>query len=241
MKRPALVISCEHAVNTIPPAYQALFQQQAHQLQTHQGIDFGALEIAKHLSQVFACDFTQATVSRLLIDCNRSLQHAQCFSAVTRPLPAAIKQELIERYYLPFRQKTTHCIQQHIQQGHLVLHLSIHSFTPVLDGVRRNADLGLLYDPARALEKKVARLWKHLLVQEQPSYRIRMNYPYQGKSDGFTSALRKQFDEKCYVGLEVEHNQALVQSDAGRAPMLRILSQSLQKLLPLIAVNDYYP
>ena len=34
-----------------------------------------------------------------------------------------------------------------------VLHVAVHSFTPVLHGERRNADVGLLYDPARPRER----------------------------------------------------------------------------------------
>jgi hypothetical protein len=49
---------------------------------------------------------------------------------------------------------------------------------------------------------------------------VRRNYPYTGKSDGFTAYLRKRFDADRYVGVELEINQAIVGA-ARRWPNLR--------------------
>lgn len=230
----ALIISCEHAVNTIPPAYQALFNGQAQVLQTHRAIDLGALEIAHHLNQGFACSFTQATVSRLLIDCNRSLTHSHCFSEFTKKLPDSEKQYLINQYYLPFRQQTEQVIKTKIDSGCQVLHLSIHSFTRELNGIKRNAGIGLLYDHTRHGEREVARIWRSLLIQQTPAYRVRMNYPYHGNTDGFTSALRKQYTEHDYLGFEVECNEALLDNKQSLEEVANVLSSSLQELLQLL-------
>lgn len=231
MKPIALLISCEHAVNTVPKAYLDLFKGHEDVLRTHRGIDLGALEIAHHLSQIFACDYTQATVSRLLIDCNRSLTHPHCFSTFTAHLTVEQKQTLIDQYYLPFRQKTEQFIQTHVDNGAQVLHLSIHSFTPELNGIQRNAGIGLLYDHARHGEKEVARIWRGLLLQQTPTYRVRMNYPYHGNSDGFPTAMRKRYTEHDYLGFEVETNQALLHDKTSREAVAQVFSSSLQELL----------
>ena len=47
-----------------------------------------------------------------------------------------------------------------------------------------------------------------------PSLRIRRNYPYLGKADGFVTHLRRRFKSEDYIGIELEMNQALVH--AGR-------------------------
>ena len=234
MKPIALLISCEHAVNTVPAAYSTLFHEHEEILQTHRGIDIGAFDIAYYLSQRFVSDFTHATVSRLLIDCNRSLSHAHCFSAFTKKRSAPEKQRLIDCYYNPFRQQTEDLIKAHIECGRKVLHLSIHSFTPELNGIIRNADIGLLYDNTRQGERDLARIWRGLLLQQAPSYRVRMNYPYHGKTDGFTSALRKQYTELDYLGFEVECNQALVSNNEVRQEVAFALSSSLGPLLGLL-------
>ena len=234
MKPTVLFISCEHAVNTVPPAYLPLFQQHQDLLETHRGKDFGALEIATHLSKTFDCELTVATVSRLLIDCNRSINNAHCFSEITQAFPALDKQKIIDTYYLPYRKKTETIIQNLINSGHQVLHISSHSFTPVFEGITRNAGIGLLYDPKRHGEKEVAREWAGLLNQQTPTYRVRMNYPYSGSSDGFTTTQRKQHPEKDYLGIELEINQTLVKDEESLNAVISALSQSLKELLQLL-------
>ena len=233
MKPTILFLSCEHAVNTVPPAYGHLFHQHESLLQTHRAIDFGAKEIALHISQTIGCDYTLATVTRLLIDCNRSLNNTSCFSEVTQHLPSAEKQQLIDQYYLPYRQQTENVINSHISRGYQVFQLSCHSFTPVFNDIPRSAGIGLLYDPKRHGEKEVARQWQGLLSL-QTGYRIRMNYPYTGSSDGFTSHLRKLHPETDYLGLELEVNQALVQDKAIFETLTHTLSNSLNDLLQLL-------
>ena len=231
MKPIVTVLSCEHAVNTIPAHHQPLFHQQESVLKTHRAIDIGALEVACHLHQTMACDFEQTSISRLLIDCNRSLNHKQCFSEFTKKLSAEDKQTLIDTYYLPYRQKVETIIQNHIDKGAQVLHLSVHSFTPELNGKIRNAAIGLLYDYTRHGEREVARVWKGLIELQTPAFRVRMNYPYHGKSDGLTSHLRKIHSEHDYLGLEIECNQALLSDDESRKDVSTVLAASLQELL----------
>ncbi|WP_019215144.1 N-formylglutamate amidohydrolase [Legionella tunisiensis] len=231
MKPLGLVISCEHAVNTVPVAYQKQFAPYHHLLESHRGIDFGSLSIANHLRQVFNCDFIQAQATRLLIDCNRSLTHSHCFSEITINLPQAEKQQLIQQYYLPFRQAAVAKIKEQIAQDRQVLHLSIHSFTPILNGKERNADIGFLYDPRRASEKMFARDWQQQLKQYNSQLRTRLNYPYLGINDGFTRALRKQFPDENYAGIEVESNQALVQDEKTLTQLTDALTTTLKVLL----------
>ena len=230
MKKIALVISCEHAVDSIPVPYQSLFVPFKNLLASHRGIDFGALAIAEHLSKQISCDFIQATTTRLLVDCNKSVNHSHCFSEVTRDLPSEEKQRILDLYYWPFRQKVMAAIKKHIEQGSQVWHVSVHSFTPVLDGIVRNADIGFLYDPRRALEKAMARQWKMEIQKQTPEYKIRMNYPYLGVSDGFTSKMRKTYTSEVYLGIELESNQALTQNTQN-LDSLKILAISLLKLL----------
>lgn len=234
MKEIALVVSCEHAVNTVPEVYQPLFAPYLHLLDTHSGIDFGALFIAEDFKKIFNCDFVQAEATRLLIDCNRSLSHRQCFSKVTSSLPKEEKAILIQQYYLPFRQQVENNIKKHLQKGKQVLHLSVHTFTPYLNGLKRNTDIGLLYDPKRVSEKTLARRWQQQFKQEDRNLRVRLNYPYRGITDGFTAVLRRQFLNDDYIGLEIEANQALVED----LKFLRYLSSLyIQTLKPLLITN----
>ena len=91
-------------------------------------------------------------------------------------------------------------------KGAAIVHLGIHSFTPVLNGKPRNTDIGILYDPARPLERKYAQVIKDEIKRLHPHMKVRFNYPYKGTSDGLTTSLRKKFGPH-YVGIEIEINQ----------------------------------
>lgn len=231
MKQTILVLSCEHAVNHIPEAYQYLFNGQEALLNTHHGMDIGAMTIADRLHDAFLCDYVKTSVSRLLIDCNRALTHPRCFSDMSSRLPKEEKQYLVDTYYRPFRESLTGCIASHIAEGYQVFHLSVHSFTPELNGITRNTAIGLLYDPSRHAEKEVARIWRALLLLQSPRYRIRMNYPYRGNNDGLTHSLRKKYNQREYVGLELECNQSILDDETNCELLINELLASLQELM----------
>lgn len=228
MKKMVLVLSCEHAVNTIPSVYKPLFSSYDVALNSHQGVDFGALEVALHLQKALNLELVVATTSRLLIDCNRSLTNPKCFSEITRKLPLEDKQRLINQYYLPFRQEVITLIENHIKEGYQVLHLSLHSFTPKLNGLVRNTELGLLYDPKRLSEKLLVKRWQKSLSSQ---YKVRLNYPYRGTSDGFTASLRRCWPDADYLGIEFELNQTLAFEVSALATLSEVLFFSLESLL----------
>ena len=116
-----------------------------------------------------------------------------------------------------------------MSRGRRVIHVSSHSFTPVLDGKVRRADVGLLYDPGRRGEAELCARWKASLAAFAPELRVRRNYPYAGKGDGLTSHLRLRFAQSAYVGIELEVNQRIVFA-AGRrwTALRRVLIDSLR-------------
>lgn len=234
MKKTTLIVTCEHACNTIPASYQHLFTQNPILLSTHRAYDIGSLTIAEHLHHHFQCDYHRTYVSRLLIDCNRSLGNPSCFSDYTNSFSLVEKQKLVAEYYRPYRQAVEEAVKNHIEKSQQVLHISVHSFTPELNGVTRNAAIGILYDPNRHAEKEVARIWRGLLLMQTPSYIIRMNYPYKGTSDSFTRSFRRIYAESDYIGIELECNQLLLQDPDSLQNLARELADSLGELLQVV-------
>ncbi len=203
-----LVLTCEHAYPDIPARYANLFNGAQGVLDTHEAFDPGALDVFSALKSLADSSHYQA-IGRLLIESNRSQRHKSLFSRFTQSLSEFEKNEILNTYYIPYREKVEKSISSFIQKGEKVLHLSVHSFTPVLNENVRNADLGLLYDPQRKEEKLLAGRWKELIIRENSKLKVRYNYPYLGKSDGFTTSLRKIFPEN-YLGIELEINQKWV-------------------------------
>ena len=200
------IISCEHASHHIPRAYARWLTSPS--AADHAGHDLGAATYARELAHALNAPLFTAPVSRLLVDANRSLHHPRLHGVGLREAPAKLRQEIVEIYYLPYRQQIEQAITDAIARKRRVIHLAAHSFTPRLDGITRNADVGLLYDPRRRWEKKLAVAWQAALQASAPDLSIRRNYPYRGSADGLTTALRKGYRDDEYVGFEIEINQA---------------------------------
>lgn len=204
---PALLVTVEHGGNRVPPAWRKLFAAQAAVLGTHRGYDPGALLLGRELAARFGAPLISSTTTRLLVDLNRSLGHRGLFSEFTRMLPREEKARIVERYWQPYRDEVGRVVAGFIDRGRPVVHLSSHSFTPVLHGEVRNADVGLLYDPGRPAERLLAARWKAALQVIDPGLRVRMNYPYAGRDDGLTRDVRRRYAGGRYIGLEIEVNQ----------------------------------
>ncbi len=201
------LVSCEHGGRRVPARYRPLFRAHRSLLATHRGFDPGALALAHDLAALLAAPLMVSTVSRLVVDLNRSPHHPRLHGEPLRRAPAELRREVVAHYYTPYRERAERQVAEAVAAGARVIHIAAHSFTPVLDGVARTADVGLLYDPARAGEVHLCARWQAALAALAPQLRTRRNYPYRGKSDGLCSWLRRRFDERAYVGIELEVNQ----------------------------------
>jgi hypothetical protein len=75
----------------VPSRYRALFRDQEAVLKTHRGSDLGALWLARELATALEAPLFAGSVSRLLIDLNRSLHHVKLFrdhAGLSRERPA---------------------------------------------------------------------------------------------------------------------------------------------------------
>ena len=201
------IVTCEHGGNRIPSRYRQFFHGHEGLLHTHRGYDPGALRLARDLATALAAPLTASTVTRLLIDLNRSPRHPDLYSEATRDMPPAIREEIRRRYYQPYRTRIETQVARAVAAGMRVIHISCHSFTPALHGQIRNTDIGLLYDPSRRAEAEMCRRWQAALKVRSGMLKVRMNYPYKGTTDGFTVYLRRCFPPENYIGIELEINQ----------------------------------
>ncbi len=233
-----LILTCEHAGNEIPQEFKYLFDGQEKILETHRGFDPGAFDLFSALQNVADfCHFQE--VSRLLIEVNRSLHHPALFSEFSGKLPSEDKQELIKKIFQPYRSKVEDNIINTLQKGEKMIHFSVHSFTNILNGVQRNADIGLLYDPARKTEKEFSADLKSEILKEAPGLKVRFNYPYLGKADGFTTYLRKKYPQN-YSGIELEVNQKFVRENKMDSAIKEVILQALIRTLSKSAWSTFF-
>lgn len=223
------LLTCEHGGNEIPKEYQKYFINAGEALNSHRGYDPGALDLFYSLRSLADYSFYSRT-SRLLIEPNRSLHHPALFSEFTKNLSSKEKNRLIAGLYLPYRNSVEALISKILEKGEKVLHLSVHSFSPELDGSIRNTDIGLLFDPKRAEEKNYCKILKKQLLTPKPRWKVRFNYPYLGKADGFTTYLRKKFPGN-YLGIELEINQKYSVENQMQAALKDRIVQALKNSL----------
>ncbi|EPR39834.1 N-formylglutamate amidohydrolase [Desulfovibrio sp. X2] len=240
-----LLITCEHGGNEVPARYAALFTGQEGLLASHRGYDPGALALARLLARRFsarlAAPLLFSETTRLLADLNRSRGHPRLFSQTTAALPKEEREAILARHWQPHREAATAAARAVLASGRPVLHLASHSFTPVLDGAVRRADVGLLYDPKRAEEKAFCAAWAAALARRAPGLRVRRNQPYRGAADGLTTHLRRLFAAEFpegppYLGVEIEVNQRFRSADgeSGGASWRSVagaLAESLEETL----------
>jgi predicted N-formylglutamate amidohydrolase len=235
MNGSCFIVSCEHGGREVPEAYAAYFAGHEAGLDSHRGWDPGALQLGRQMADALGARLYASTTTRLLIDLNRSMGHRQLFSEATRGLGRAARQEIAVTHYRPHRDAVEGEIARRIAAGERVIHVASHSFTPVLDGVVRRADVAWLYDPRRAGESVLSRHWLAQLAQRAPSLQLRRNYPYQGRGDGLATLLRKRFADAVYVGVELEVNQRFVAQ--GGAPWDTLRSDLVESLAAALAAE----
>ncbi|HKU84744.1 MAG TPA: N-formylglutamate amidohydrolase, partial [Casimicrobiaceae bacterium] len=133
----ALLVTCEHGGNRIPARYGEMFRNHQRLLASHRGYDPGALATARTLARTLRAPLVTATVSRLLVELNRSPGRQFRESPVMRRAPAALRAEICRRYYDPYWSAVVAFVRDAIAARRRVVHISSHSFTPRLGGSAR--------------------------------------------------------------------------------------------------------
>lgn len=227
----SLLLTCEHAGARVPRRWRERFRGEEALLASHRGYDAGAWALALHLARELDAPLLGHHVTRLLVDANRSPGHPAFFSELTRDLPPEERARIVRDHWEPHRRLVRERLDGLLEEAPRVVHVAVHTFTPILRGVVRTADVGLLYDPARAPEARLCVAWQHALRRVEPDLRVRRNYPYRGASDGLTTSLRRALPAARYLGIELEVGQAALASPRERRRVRRALAGTLREAL----------
>ncbi len=254
----SLLITCEHAGCEVPtaayPSLRGLIP--ASVLRTHRGYDPGAVDLALLLQARLRENRAEAdargrsardsslhvnTVTRLVVDLNRSPDNPGVFSRYTGSLNEPLRRQLLANLHTPCRAACLRSARRALtSDSRRLLHISVHSFTPVLRGERRTVDIGFLFDPSRPFERRVVDVWMKQLSSHEPRLRLRRNQPYKGTDDGHTTHLRTLFDDQRYAGIEIEVNQRFVRGSTPAAARrwLRLQQAIAESLVETLAMID---
>lgn len=218
----SFVIVCEHASNAVPPEYGGLGLNAA-TLQSHIAWDPGAFSVARHLSELLDAPLVAQRFSRLLYDCNRPPEAPSSIPAVSEifripgneGLSAKARSERAERFYLPFRATLAQVLDARSSPPSVV---TVHSFTPIYNGVSRHVEIGILHDDDTRLADAVL-----AAAGTGGGLVVRRNEPY-GPQDGVTHTLREHALPRRLLNVMIEIRNDLIATAENQAAMAERLS-----------------
>ncbi|MBN2509375.1 MAG: N-formylglutamate amidohydrolase [Spirochaetales bacterium] len=199
-----LICSCEHGGNRVPFRFRKLFKGRRELLKSHRGYDLGVAPVYRRMTRRFGCSGVSSSMTRLLIDQNRTEGNSSLFPALAGPLEPSDRAWLL-RKHRSYVAALDSRIQAALSRGP-VLHVSFHSFTPVFEGRRRELDFGILFDPSSIQEQNAADAL-YEAVSPCSELTVRYNEPYLGTDDGMCTLFRSRYARRGYAGLELEFNQ----------------------------------
>jgi predicted N-formylglutamate amidohydrolase len=222
------VIACDHAGRRIPAALGTLGLA-ACELDRHIAWDIGAAPLSEHLAEAFGAPLVMQTYSRLVIDCNRPLDHPTSIPVISERteipgnvrLPAAQAAARAREIFAPYHAALA--AELDARAGLPTLLVAVHSFTPVFEDIARPWQAGVLYH----LETRLAGIMIDLLRAEG-DLTVGDNEPYvlTGTSD---YTVPHHAEARGLPYLELEIRQDLIADAAGQ----RAWADRLARLLPL--------
>lgn len=227
----AFVLACEHASNYIPPEYDNLGLS-ADLQDSHIAWDPGAVEVAREMSALLDSPLVLQGVSRLVIDCNRSPMSDAATPAQSEihPVPGNVglsedeRRRRVRRYYEPFRELLSALLKEHAARGRLCALLTVHSFSPVYHGVRRDTGIGLIdHGDPRFADAVFARL-----DGAAEGVAVRRNVPYSD-SDGVTHTLSLHAKSHGLLHVMLEVRNDLITAAADQTRMARVLADAARR------------
>jgi predicted N-formylglutamate amidohydrolase len=148
-----LVLSCDHASNRIPRRL-ADMGMPTDALRRHIAWDPGASEVTRRVAARTGASALLCAYSRLVVDCNRRLDDPTLILNLADGEAVPANQNLtpqaraarIAAIHMPYHDALQAEIDQRVAAGTPPALVSIHSFTPVLQGTRRPWHAGVLWD-----------------------------------------------------------------------------------------------
>ncbi len=228
--RSTFLLLGDHAGNAVPSKLGHLGISEA-ELSRHIGWDIGVAELGALLAEALDAVFVHQTYSRLVIDCNRDPAAADAVPETSdgtvvpenRRLSENDRMARVAEIHEPYQTAIAHEIARRAALGMTTVLVSLHSFTPVMGGVARPWDVGVLYEGgntafALALLAGLARDGALVVGDNQP---YRMDHTdHTVPRHAFESALR-------YA--EIEVRQDLISAQAGQSLWAATLARELAR------------
>jgi predicted N-formylglutamate amidohydrolase len=227
-----LVLFSDHAGRAVPQRLGTLGLTQA-ELHQHIGWDIGIAALTRRLAAAFDAPAVLGTYSRLVIDCNRRLDDPTSIAQESdrivvpgnRGLGAADRRARAAEIFAPYHRTVDAVIARKRATGPVPAILSLHSFTPSMNGFARPWHIGVLWnrDPRLPVPLMARLLQESGLV-------VGDNEPYSGRDEhGYSIPAHAEKDALPHALIEVR--QDLIGDEAGVAAWAARLERVLRDVL----------
>lgn len=210
------VLVCDHAGGDIPLRLGRLGLGDS-DLARHIALDIGAGAVASRIGELLDAAVVRQVYSRLVIDCNRPLEAESLIPEISDGaiipgnlgLTAEARLERIEAIFAPYHHAIAGLIETRLAARRRVAVVSVHSFTPVMDGLRRPWDFGVLHASDSPLSTRMLGL-----LRAEEGLVIGDNEPYA--LGGLDYTVPHHAQERGLDYLELEIRQDLIDTPDGQ-------------------------
>lgn len=231
--RAGLVLICEHAGRTIPAALGDLGLNPT-DMGTHIAYDIGAEDVARHMAQRLDAPLLLQRYSRLVIDPNRPFHAPDCIPEISdgvlvpgnQGLSEAARRCRQEEIHAPFHAAISDLLDARAAAARPTLLVTVHSFTPVLAGARREMEVGLLFNR----DSRLALALKERLAELAPRATVALNAPY-AVDDESDYAIPVHGEGRGLPHVLIELRNDLIANAQGQAHWAEWLADALNPIL----------
>ncbi|WP_217807837.1 N-formylglutamate amidohydrolase [Oceanibacterium hippocampi] len=228
-----IILICDHASRAVP-ADLADLGLETDLLWRHIAWDIGAADVARRLAGYLDAPAMLSCFSRLVIDPNRFLDDPSSIPEVSdgievpgnAGLDRAAREDRAARFFRPYHEAVSAMRSRVMARTKLPALVSVHSFTPVMDGFERPWHVGVLWDQD---DRIAAPLLRHLRAES--GLVIGDNQPYSARQPfGYSTETHAVAHGLPHVVLEIR--QDLIDTRHGAETYARLLAEAFRAILP---------
>ena len=236
-EKPILLV-CDHASDLFPESLGDMgldpFARRC-----HLAIDIGAGPLTERLAASLGVSAVLQNYSRLIVDCNRQLMDPGAFLEYgdgilvpgNRNLHQADKDLRANAIYWPYHRAIDEQVQRLRNAGPPPAFISIHSFTPVLNGESRAFQIGVLWDKDERLREIFLEGFR------AAGYYVGDNEPYSGKApQDFTIDHHAEEIGLPHIGIEIR--QDLLSKKKGVAEIAGVMHKIIETIPDRLGMKD---
>jgi len=235
--KPILLV-CDHASHRFPSSLGDMgldpFARRC-----HLAVDIGAGPVTEQLAKSLGVTAVVHNYSRLIVDCNRQLMDPGAFLEYgdgilvpgNRNLHKEDKDLRASALYWPYHCAIDEQVKRLGKVGPPPAFISIHSFTPVLNGESRKWEMGILWDKDETL--------RGIFLEglREAGFVVGDNEPYSGKApQDFTIDHHAEEIGLPHIGIEIR--QDLVDDVAGVAEIAEVMHRIIASIPDRVNAKD---